>query len=60
MVGFISHAFVGQLADQMGHMSILSHVSTIVPNNQTTMGMNQNSEVNSMQSMQPNNPFDAT
>jgi hypothetical protein len=51
MVGFLSHASVGQLADRMGHMPISSHLSATIPSAQTTMVP---SEVNSMQYMQPN------
>ena len=30
VVGFVSHASMGQLVDQMGHMSISSNLSAIV------------------------------
>jgi hypothetical protein len=43
VVGFVSHASVNQLADQMGHMSILSHPSATSSNAQTTMVPTQTS-----------------
>jgi hypothetical protein len=56
VVGSVSHASVGQLVDQMGHMSISSNLSVVVPNAQTTSVPTQTSEVNLVQSMQPKNP----
>jgi hypothetical protein len=56
VVGFVSHAMVSQLANQIGHISILSHPSTIGPNDQDDTVPTHTSKVNLVQSMQPKNP----
>jgi hypothetical protein len=56
VVGFFSHAYMGQLVEQMGHMSISSHPSTSCCNAQNEIVPTHTFEVNSMKSMQLNNP----
>jgi hypothetical protein len=56
VVGFVSHASINQLVDQMGQMSIKSHPSASGTSAQTVVVPTQTSEVNLVQSMQPKNP----
>jgi len=46
VVGSISHAFVNQIANHMGHLSIQSHPLAVVSNAQTIIVPLQTSEVN--------------
>jgi hypothetical protein len=55
VVGYLSYASVGQLADQMSHMSNSSHLSATGPNAQNSTVPTYTYEVNSVQSMQPKN-----
>lgn len=56
MVGFVSHALVGQLSGKLSQMAISANPPSTIPSTQTIIVPTQTYEVNLIQSTQPNNP----